>query len=58
MALGAKVINLIRLNLLDDPDQIGAVSQVSIVESEVGELSLLTNLVRILVKVIDTACVK
>ena len=49
MALGTEVINLIRLYLLDDPDQIGAISEVAIVKSELGELSLLTNLVRILI---------
>ena len=32
MALGAEVVDLIRLHLLDDPDQVGAVSEVAVVE--------------------------
>ena len=56
VALGAEVIDLIRLHLLDDPNQVGAVSEVAVVEGEPG-----LSLMRILVKVIDpggveTAC--
>ena len=32
MALGTKVVDLIGLHLLDDPDQVGAVSEIAIVE--------------------------
>ena len=34
MALGAEVIDLIGLHLLDDPDQVGAVGEVSVVENK------------------------
>ena len=34
MALGAKVINLIGLHLLHDPNQVGAVGQVPVVEHQ------------------------
>jgi len=50
MALGAKVVDLIRLHLLDDPDQVGAVGEIAVVEGELGGLSLLTPLVRVLVE--------
>ena len=52
MALGTEVIDLIRLHLLD-PDQIGAVGEVAVVEGELGWLPLLTPLVRVLVEVIN-----
>jgi hypothetical protein len=58
MALSAEVVDLIRLHLLDDPDQVGAVGEIAVVEGEPGRLSLLTPLVRVLVEVIDPAGVE
>jgi hypothetical protein len=55
MALGAEVVDLIGLHLLDDPDQVGAVGEVAVVEGELWGLALLTPLVRVLVEVIDPA---
>jgi len=37
------------------PDQVGAVGEVAVVESELWGLALLTPLVRVLVEVIDPA---
>ena len=34
MTLGPEVINLIRLHLLDDPDQVGAVGEVAVVKHQ------------------------
>ena len=34
MALGTEVVDLIRLHLLNDPDQVDAVGEAAIVESE------------------------
>ena len=48
MTLGGKVINLIRLRLLDDANEIGSVRHVPVVH---GKAQLL--LVRILIKMID-----
>ncbi len=48
MTLGSKVVDLIRLHLLDDPNQVGAVSEVALVEHEARVV-----LVRILVEMID-----
>ena len=48
MALRAEVVDLIRLHLLDDPDQVGAVSEVAIVEHQTR-----ISFVRVLVEVID-----
>jgi len=48
VALGAQVVDLIRLHLLDDPDQVGAVRQVAVVQREP-----LIELVRVLIQVID-----
>jgi hypothetical protein len=45
VALGTQVVDLIALYLLDDPDQVGAVSQVAVVG-----LELLIQLVGILVQ--------
>jgi len=42
MALGAEVVDLIGLHLLDDPDQVGAVGEVAVVAGELWGLSLLT----------------
>ena len=55
MALGAEVVNLIGLHLLDDPDQVGAVGEVAVVEGELRWLTLLPPLMRVLVEVIDPA---
>jgi len=48
MALGAEVVDFIRLHLLDDPDQIGAVSEVAVVQREPG-----IELMRILIEMVD-----
>jgi len=47
MALCTEVVDLIRLHLLDDPDQVGAVGEVAVVEGELGVLALLTPLMRV-----------
>ena len=36
MALGTEVVNLIGLHLLDDPDQVGAVGEVAVVQHQAG----------------------
>ena len=54
MALSAEVVDLIRLHLLNDPDQVGDVGEVALVESEAWGLPLRTRIVRVLVKVIDS----
>jgi hypothetical protein len=48
VALGAKVVDLIRLHLLDDPDQVGAVGEVAVVQREAG-----IALMWVLVEVVD-----
>ena len=48
MALGAKITNLIRLNLLNNPDQVGAVGEIAVLQHQAR-----VALVRILVEVID-----
>lgn len=53
MALGAQVVDLIRLQLLNDPDQIGAVGEVAIVQ---GQARII--FVGILVEMIDAGCVE
>ena len=53
MALGAEVVDLIRLHLLDDPDQVGAVGEISVVENQSR-----VTFMRILVEVIDSARVE
>ena len=58
MALGTEVVDLIRLHLLNDPDQVCAVGEVAVVEGELWGLALLTPLVRVLVEVIDPAGVE
>ena len=50
MTLGAKVINLIRLHLLDDPNQIGAVCEVAVVKHQARSI-----FVRVLIEMIDPA---
>jgi len=55
---GRRVTDLIRLHLLNDPDQVGAIGEVAVVEGELWGLSLLTSLVRVLVEMIDTAGVE
>jgi hypothetical protein len=49
MALGAEVVDLIRPDITDDPDQIAAVGEIAVMESEPG-----IPLMGILVEVIDT----
>ena len=53
MALGTKVVDLIRLNLLDDPDQVAAIGEVSVVQNQSRVL-----FVRVLVEVIDATGVE
>ena len=53
MALGAEVIDLIGLNLLNDSLQVAAVAQVAVVQREAW-----IQLVWILIKVIDTSGVE
>ena len=48
MALSAKVVNLIGLHLLDDPDQVGAVGEVAVVEHQPR-----ITFMRVLVEMID-----
>ena len=54
MALGAEVVDLIGLHLLDDPDQVGAVCEVAVVELQLGALALAAGLVGILIEVVDS----
>ena len=49
MALGAQVVNFIRLRFLHDSNEVAGVAQVAIVQLEVGVLN-----VRVLVDVVDT----
>ncbi len=53
MALGSQVVYLIRLDLLDDPDQVGGIGQIAVVQDEVSVFG-----VRVLVEVIYSVCVK
>ena len=53
MALGTEVVDLIRLGLLDDPDQVGAVRQVAVVQHQPR-----VALVGVLIQVIDAAGVE
>ena len=53
MALGTEVINLIRLHLLDDPNQIGAVGEIAVVEHQPR-----ITLMRILIQVINSCGVE
>ena len=39
MALGAEVVDLIGLHLLDDPDQVGAVGEVAVVQNQTRVIS-------------------
>jgi hypothetical protein len=48
VALGDQVVDLILLHLLDDPDDVGAVGQIPVVQRQAG-----IALVRILVEVVD-----
>ena len=53
MALSAEVVDLIWLHLLDDPDQVGAVDEVAVMEHQSR-----VALVWILVQVIDPLVLK
>src|SRR5262249_17955669 len=53
MALGAKVINLVRLQAIEQLDQIHGISQVAVVEKETDAVD-----VRVLVKMIDPRGIK
>src|SRR5262249_20028242 len=53
MALGGEVINLIRLRLLDDPNEVGSVRQVSVVHGKAQVL-----LMQVLIKMIDPPSVE
>ena len=48
MALGTEVVDLIRLHVLNNPDQVGAVSEIALVQNQAR-----ITLVGILVKMID-----
>lgn len=48
MALGAEVIDLIRHNLLDDPDQVDAIREIALIEYQAR-----VDLVRVLDNVIN-----
>ena len=48
MALGRQIVDLVRLHLLDDPDQVGGIGQIAIVQNKPPVLFM-----RILVEVID-----
>jgi hypothetical protein len=48
VAHGCQVVDLIRLNFLDNPDQIGSIRKISVVQEKIARRS-----VRILVKVVD-----
>ena len=49
MTLGCEIVDLVRLHLLDDPNDVGGVRQVPVVQVQADML-----LVRILVQVVDT----
>ena len=53
MALGGEIVDLVRLRLLHDADQVGRIRHVAIVQDE-----LLVRLVRILVEMLDAAGVE
>ncbi len=53
MALGAQVIDLIRLHLLDDPDQVGGIGEIAVVQHQAW-----IELVGILVEMIDAGGVE
>ena len=53
MALGAQIVHLVRLHLLHDPDEIGGVGQIAIVEYE-----LLIVYMRILIQMIHPLGIK
>ena len=53
MTLSTEVIDLIRLHLLDDPDQIGTVSEITVMEHQPR-----VTLMWVLVEMIDPAGVK
>jgi hypothetical protein len=48
VALGGEIVDLVGLGLLDDPDQVGRVGQVAVMQEEVRVL-----LVRVLVDMVD-----
>jgi hypothetical protein len=49
MALRCQVVDLVRLHLLNDPDQVGGIGQVAVVQPHVHRA-----LMRILIQVIDS----
>jgi hypothetical protein len=53
MALGCKVIDLVGLDLLKNPDQVGGICQVPVMQDKVAVV-----LVRVLVEVVNAICVK
>ena len=58
MALGTEIVNLIGLYLLNDPLKVAAIAQVAIVQRQGWRLTLVTKLMRILIKVIDSCGVE
>ncbi len=53
MRLRGQVIDLIRLDLLNNPDQVGRIGQIAIMQNEP-----LVRIMRIPVQVIDTVCIE
>lgn len=49
MRHGRQVVDLVRLHLLDDADQVGGVGQVAVMEDQVAVLH-----VRVLIEMVDT----
>ena len=53
MTLGCQVIDLIRLDLLDYPDQVSGICQVAVMQDEVPVFSM-----RVLVQMVYTVCIE
>ena len=53
MALSPEVVDLIRLHLLNNPDQVGAVGEVAVMENQSRIIFM-----RVLIKMIDSAGVE
>lgn len=53
MTLGGKIIDLIRLNLLEDPNEVGGIGKITVMQNHSTIL-----LMRILVKMVDAIRVK
>ena len=53
MALGCQIVHLVRLHFLHDADKVAGIAQVAVVQDEVPRAG-----VRVLIKVVNTVCVK